>query len=299
MSVTVEGRAPTTPAADAEAHVRAVTPDFFGTMRVPLMRGRPFANADRADAVPVAIVNQAMVAKYWPGQDPIGKRVRIGASDDPSPSAWYTVVGVVGNVKHWNLVTASEPELYRPMAQSPAARFSFVVRARTDASRLTAPVRDALLEVDGEQPATIQPMEQLVSASFAQTRFRSLLLASFAVLALALALVGLYGVISYAVTRRTREIGVRLALGAQRGDIVGLVLGEGMMLCVAGLAIGLVSSVWVNRLLAGMLFQVEPTDAATFATVSLLLSVTAAVANYLPARRAAGVDPLLAIKVEG
>src|SRR5262249_27656311 len=270
-------------------------------MRVPLMSGRRFTNTDRADAAPVAIVNQAMAAKYWPGQDPIGKRVRIGAADAPSPHAWYTVVGVVGNVKHWNLVTASEPELYRPMAQSPAARFAFVVRARgdADASHLTAPIRDALLQVDGEQPATIQPMEQLVSASFAPTRFRSLLLASFAALALALALVGLYGVISYAVTRRTREIGVRIALGAQRADIVGLVLGEGMLLCVAGLAIGLVSSVWLNRLLAGMLFQVEPTDAVTLATVSLILAATAAVANYLPARRAANVDPLVAIKVEG
>jgi len=237
-----------------------------------------------------------MARRYWAGSDPIGSRIRVGGSDTQSP--WLTVVGVLGNVKHWSLRETPEPELYVPLAQSPAQQFSFVVRASPDPGTLAGPVRDALLSIDREQPVTIEPMRALVSASVAAPRFRGVLLGSFATIALTLAVVGIYGLISFGVTQRTRELGVRVALGAQRTDIVGLVMREGMVLTISGVVIGLAGALALTRVLEGMLYAVPVTDVATFGGVSLLLVATALIANYLPARRAAKVEPLIALQAE-
>jgi putative ABC transport system permease protein len=268
-------------------------------MRIPVLAGRAVAPGDRADAPLVALVNAAFARKYWPAADlhtVIGRRVRLGSAQTTSP--WRTVVGVVGDVKHWSLGEESAAELYVSFAQAPSPQHSFVVRTAAGAGALTASVRQALLAVDRDQPVDIQPMTALLNASVAQPRFRSVLLGAFAVIALVLAVVGIYGVISYGVTQRTREIGVRLALGARRVDVVGLVLREGMLLTALGLVIGLVGALWLTRLLRGMLFQVTTNDALTFVGVSMLLASTAILANYLPARRASKVDPLIAMRAE-
>ena len=296
LDMTVEGRiAP--PRDEANAHVRSIAGDYFGTMRIPLLSGRAFTSADRAGAPLVAIVNATMARRYWSRESPIGRRVRIGGRDsDDAP--WLTIIGVIGDVKHWSLREPFAPELYVPIAQSPASQFAFVIRAATTTTAITGSVREALLAVDREQPVTLEPMSGLVSSSVAEPRFRGVLLGGFASIALALAVVGIYGLISFGVAQRTREVGVRIALGAQRTSIVSLVLREGMRLTAAGVAIGLLASLALTRLVQGMLFEVPATDAATYAAVSVLVVVTAAVANYLPARRAAKVDPVQALRSE-
>ena len=295
LDMTVEGRE-AAPRDEAEAHYRSIAGQYFSTMHIPLMAGRTFSGADRAGAPLVAIVNAAMATRYWPNGGPIGRRVRIGGRETESP--WLTVIGVVGDVKHWSLRETASPELYVPMAQSPAAQFSFVIRAAASPAAVAAPVRDALLAIDREQPVVLEPLGALVSASVAEPRFRGLLLGGFASIALLLAVVGIYGLISFGVAQRTREVGVRVALGAQRTDIVSLVLREGMTLTAAGVAIGLAASLGLTRVVKGMLYEVPATDVATYVAVSLLLVVTAAAANYLPARRAAKVEPVEALRSE-
>ncbi len=295
LAISLEGRSPTTGGDGPAAHIRVASPDYFSTMRIPVSAGRPFAAADRDGAPLVAIVNEALVKQYWPGENPIGRRIRVGnASSAPE---WRTIIGVVGNVKHWALSDAAEPELYLALEQWPQRTLNFVVRA-PNAPAIAASVRQAFTAVDKDQPVTIRLLDDLVTQSVGDPRFRSLLLGGFAAVALLLAIVGIYGVISYGVSQRTREIGVRLALGAENAEIVRLVVGEGIVLTLTGLALGLVGSFWMTRAIKGMLFQIAPTDALTFAATSLLLVLTATVASYLPARRAARVDPLIAMRAE-
>jgi putative ABC transport system permease protein len=296
FGISIEGRVPTSGKGDFSAHYRSVSEDYFDAMRIPLARGRVFAAGDRKGAPLVALVNRTMAQRYWPDADPIGHRVRFG--DATSTEPWLTIVGVVGDVKHWDLREKEQPELFVPLAQAPASTFSFVVRAARDAGELTGSVRNALLDVDREQPATIQPLRELVNGSVAGPRFRGVLFGAFAATALVLAVVGIYGVISFGVSQRTRELGVRVALGAQRIEVMGLVLREGMLLTGAGVALGLLGAFAVTRFLRGMLFQVPPADPLTFAAVSLLLIATALLANVIPARRAARVDPLVAMRAE-
>jgi putative ABC transport system permease protein len=300
LAMTIEGRTAASSAEQPSAHYRAATSDYFSVMRIPVIAGRPFSTSDRTGAPLVAIVNATFARTYWPGEAPsavIGRRVRLGGSTDGA-SPWRTVVGVVGNVKHWSLGEESAPELYVSFDQAPSPQHSFVVRTTANVSALTMPARQALLAVDRDQPVEIQPMTALLSASVAQPRFRSVLLGAFAAIALVLAIVGIYGVISYGVTQRTREIGVRLALGARQVNVVGLILREGMLLTALGLGLGLAGALWLARLLRGMLFQVTANDALTFVGVSVLLACTAVLANYLPARRASKVDPLIAMRAE-
>jgi putative ABC transport system permease protein len=257
------------------------------------------SGADRAQSQSVAVVNDALVRRYWPGVDPasvIGRRIRLGRKETTSP--WLTVVGVAGDVKHWSLNEDAAPAMYVPVDQAPPSQFSLVVRAQGDPVALSAPVREALSAIDAEQPVVIRPLADLVNASVASPRFRSLLLASFAGVALLLAVIGIYGVISYGVTQRGREIGIRLALGAQRGNIVTLVLRQGLILTVLGAALGLIGSVLLSRVLRDLLFGVSATDGVTLVVVSAVLVLTAALASYIPARRAARVDPLAMIRAE-
>ena len=295
LDITVEGRAPTR-ARETLAHLRGISGDYFGAMRIPLLRGRTFAAADGAAAPLVGIVNQTMAARYWPNENPVGRRVRIGMQQTTSP--WLTVVGIVGDVKHWTLQEAPEPELYVPLAQSPSTLINFVVRSNTSETTLAAAVREAIRNVDRQQPVTLTPLRALVSESVAEPRFRSVLFGGFAMIALTLAVVGLYGLISFGVAQRARELGVRVALGAQRDDIMRLVMREGMLIALLGIALGIAGALTLTRLLEEMLYQVRPTDALTFTAVSLLLVVTAAFANYVPARRAAKADPLAALQSE-
>jgi putative ABC transport system permease protein len=268
-------------------------------MRIPVTHGRPLEASDRAGAAGVAVVNKELVRRYLPGTSAanvLGRRVRVGNAD--SDEEWLTIVGVVGDVKHWNLAEPASPQLYRALAQAPATQFSFVLQVSGDAATAERATRQALLALDRDQPVTIGAMAGLVRATMVQPRFRSLLLGTFAVIALLLAVIGIYGVISHGVAQRTREIGVRLALGAQRRDIVRLVLREGMLLTAAGLAAGVVAALAFTRLLRGMLFGVTTHDLGTFVAVSLLLTVTAALANFLPARRASRVDPMVTMQAE-
>ena len=294
LDMTIDGRAPALH--DVEAHYRSISPAYPEAMQIALIRGRAFTAADREHAPLVAIVNDAMARRYWPGADPVGRRIRVGGPETQSP--WLTVVGVIGSVKHWNLRETPQPELYVPLAQSPTASFTFVLRASRSAAAVIEPARVALHALDREQPVRIEPLGTLVSRSVAEPRFRGVLLGGFAAIALALAVVGIYGLISFGVTQRTREVGVRIALGAQRTDIVGLVLREGMTLTLAGVVLGLGGALAVTRVLEGMLFEVPRTDVATFVAVSSLLIVTAAIANYIPARRAAKVDPVVALQAD-
>jgi putative ABC transport system permease protein len=298
LGVTVEGRPVAGPADEASAHLRRVDTDYFGTLEIPLITGRTFEDADRGGPF-VAVVNEAMARRYWPSLDPIavvGRRVRLGTSTPESE--WHTIVGVVGNVKHWSLRDDVSEQLYVPLARSAVSQFSIVVRGSGSTRALAAATRQALMSVDRDQPVNVRPLEELVTESFSLSRFQSLLLGSFATIALVLAVIGIYGVISYSVSQRSRELGIRLALGARRGDIVRMVLGEGLVLTVIGLAVGVAASFWLTGFVKQLLFDVSPTDPAIFVVVSLLLAATATIANYVPARAAASVDPMGVMQAE-
>ncbi|HEY7566132.1 MAG TPA: ABC transporter permease [Gemmatimonadaceae bacterium] len=297
LDISVEGRPPATPNEEVAAHLRSVTGGYFAAMRIGLATGRSFTEGDAASAAPVAIVNRAMARRYWPNvevADLIGRRVRIGTGSSAGP--WLTIVGVVGDVKHWNLGEEYGPELYMPLAQSPASSLHFVVRSTAGISADL--LRAEMLAVDASQPVTIERLTSLVDASVSQPKFRALLFGFFAALALLLAVIGVYGVIAYRVSQRTREIGVRLALGARRMTIMAAVAQQGIVLTGAGIVLGLVGAFWLTRFLQGMLYRVSPTDGLTFLGVSLLLALTALLACVLPARRAAKVDPVMAMRGE-
>lgn len=286
------------PAGSVSAHYRAIAGDYLDAMRIRLVRGRAFDRTDRPASPLVVLVNEAMARRYWPGESPIGRRLRIGSVGDAHPDPWMTVVGVVGDVKHWSLSEVPEPQFYLSLEQQPARDFSFVARVDAEKTSTLAAVRDALYSVDPQQPAAWEPLRTLIDSSIAEPRFRSVFIGGFAVVALVLAVIGLYGLISFGVTQRTRELGVRVALGARREDIIGLVLREGLRLALAGIVIGLAAAFLATRLLKGMLYHVDVTDVTTFVTVPLVLLSTAVVANYLPARRAARIDPVVALQAE-
>jgi putative ABC transport system permease protein len=300
LNISIEGRATAKSDDEVAAHLRSVAGMYFPVMRIRLLAGRLFGDVDGPSAAPVAVINSAMARKYWPNENAaalLGRRVRVGTSESDGP--WLTIVGVVGNVKHWNLAEEFAPELYQPQAQSPSMTLNFVVRP--DQARrlpLGEAMRAALAATDASQAVSILRLDELVSGSTAQSRFRAILFGFSAALAVVLAVVGIYGVIAYRVSQRTREIGVRLALGARRADILMLILRQGIGLTVAGVAIGLVASFWLSRLLQGMLFRVTTTDAATYLGVSILLIATALLSNLIPARRASRVSPVTAMRVE-
>jgi putative ABC transport system permease protein len=295
IGMTIDGQE-TAPRGEVSAHYRSIAGEYLTAMHIPLLRGRAFTTTDVPNAPLVALVSEAMARRYWPNESPLGHRIRLGNPTDRDPSPWMTVVGIVGDVKHWSFTEKPEPMLYVSLEQQPARSFSFVARLDAERASTVAAVRDVLYSVDPEQPVSWQPLRNLLDSSVAEPRFRSVFIAAFAFVALTLAIVGLYGLISFGVTQRTRELGVRVALGARRGDIIGLVLQEGVRLAAIGVAVGVVAAFAATRLLVGMLYQVSPTDVATFVVVPVLLLATATVANYLPARRAAAIDPVTALQ---
>src|SRR5262245_5175538 len=271
---------------------RIISPDYFRTFRIPLVKGRLFAESDGADTPPVVVVNESLARIYFADEDPLGKRIIYNG-------VARLIVGVVGDVKHSALDEEAKPEIYLTMAQSPWPYMSLAVRTSGDPMQMIARVREQVLAVDKDQPITnIRTMERLMARSVAPRRFNLLLLGVFALVGLALAAVGLCGVMSYMVTQRTREIGVRMALGAQRGDVLRQVIGEGMKLALIGVLLGLGGALALTRLLKTLLFEVSATDPLTFIVIAALLIIVALLACWIPARRAASMDPLVSLRVE-
>ena len=277
--------------------VRVITPGYFQTMSIPVLKGRTFTAQDRENTTNVIVVNEALASRLWPNQDAIGKR--LGFEDDPGKQVWREIVGVVGNVKHKALETDVMPEAYFPYQQSPGNFMNLVVHTTADPLSMVPAIRSQISGIDKDQPVSdIMTMEQRLAKSVASSRFVMLLLGSFSVLALGLAAIGIYGVMAYLVTQRTQEIGVRMALGAQKHDVLGLVVGKGMALAIIGAVIGLGASLALTRLMRSLLFEVTPTDWLTFAIASTVLLTVALLACYIPARRATKVDPLTALRYE-
>ena len=294
---TVEGMPPARPSDRPKADVRVISPDYFRAMGMALRAGRAFDERDDEQARGVTIVSEGLARRFFPGQEPLGKRLNRG--DVSREADWLTIVGVVAEVRHSALGAEPRPQLYVPNRQLPWASMSLVVRAAGDPLSAVPAIRRAVWEVNPNQPVTeVKLMRDYLTASVAPRRFQMLLLSVFAGVALALAAVGIYGVISYSVSRRTREIGVRLALGATPVDIVRLVLRQGAVLMLAGLALGMAAGAAATRLLSSLLYGVSATDPLTFAGVTLLLAVVALAACYLPARRATKIDPLAALRQE-
>jgi putative ABC transport system permease protein len=275
----------------------SVSPNYFRAFGIPVLKGRAFTEQDTADSMPVAVINETLARRYWPNEDPLGKRLRLGAEEDGAPLC--TIVGIVGDVRHYDLDKQPNAELYFPYQQQPKPSMSLVVRTASDPLKIIAAVRNEVQAIDREQPVyNVVTMESRLTESIASRRLSVMLLGIFAVLALVLASVGIYGVVSYSVTQRTHEIGVRMALGAQARDVLRLVVGQGMLIALIGVAVGLTGAFALTRLMSSLLYGVSATDPLTFVVISLTLSLVALVACYLPARRAMKVDPMVALRYE-
>jgi putative ABC transport system permease protein len=309
----IDGRPDPPPGQQQQAAIRAVSDDYFRTMQIPLRKGRFLNNADarvalplirwfpqqpfpehfnEPQAAPAVVINETMARLYFPNEDPVGRRLKIIFSP------WLTVVGVVGDVRHTGLNTPPNPEIYLSQLQEPSSAMAVMARTSGDPLQLAAAAREQVKAIDKDLPVTVTTMDQIFADSVAGQRFNTSLLGVFASVALALAMIGVFGVINYSVAQRTHELGIRLALGAQRSDVFKLVVGQGLMLALTGVVLGAAGAWALTRWIAGLLYGVSPTDGPTFMIVSLLVTVVAFLACYLPARRATRVDPLVALRYE-
>ncbi|HEX8088172.1 MAG TPA: ABC transporter permease [Blastocatellia bacterium] len=285
------------PAKTGYAEYRLASRGCFAAMGIPLLRGRLFDQNDRINSPPVAVISQSLAEKYWPNEDPIGNRIQFGNMD--GDLRLLQVVGVVGDVRDRGLDSNVSPTVYGNALQRPqSSSFSVIVRAQVDPATLIPAMRQAVEALNPELPANFRTLEQVFSSSLDARRFSLVTFSVFAVAALMLAVMGIYGVISYAVTQRTQEIGIRIALGAQGRDVLKLVVGQGLTLALIGISMGLVAAFGLTRLMASLLYGVSATDPAIFTAISLLLAGVALLASYIPARRATRVDPMVALRYE-
>jgi predicted permease len=301
LNFEIEGRPVPDDAPSPRADWQVVTPGYFRAMGMRLLRGRTLSAADDERAPGAVVINESLARRYWPGEDPIGVRFKLGGEAGPG---WVTIVGIVGDVRYRALDTEPEPEMYLAHSQfrmwhggTILRAMTLVVRSESDPTGLSGAIRREIRALDANLPiGTITTMEEVRAESVASSRFVMLLLSIFSGVALAIAAVGIYGVMAYAVSLRTKEIGVRLALGATPRRVLRMVIGQGLMLAAGGVALGLLAALWLTRLIAGLLFDVSPSDPATIAGVSAVLMAVALVACYIPARRATRIDPVAAMR---
>jgi putative ABC transport system permease protein len=282
--------------ASFEVDQRASSPEYFKTMKTPLLEGRFFTSQDVSSGVPaVAIIDETLARRLWPNASPIGRRLTFGRFPD-KPARWLEIVGVVRHIRHHKLEANVREQVYYPAFFS---QMTLAIRTTSDPMAMIGMVRGAVQSLDRDQPVyRVRTMAELVSGALAPARFTLLLLAIFAGVAALLAAVGIYGVMSHAVTQRTHEIGVRMALGAQGNDVLRLVIGQGLKLTLPGVAIGVASALLLTRLMESLLYGVTATDPATYGVIALLLTLVSLVACYVPARRAMKVDPMIALRYE-
>jgi predicted permease len=301
IGISIEGRPAPAPGQELIVVTRVVSPHYFNTMGIQLLQGRQLdERQDRVDSPAVAVISETMARRFWHGEDPLGKRITPGSPDSASPDDWITIIGVAKDVRQFELDADPKPQMYLSYAQADFfAPQHLVVRTDVEPRSLAATVRGTVWEIDKDQPVSnISTMEDILSESIARQRFSMLLLGIFAAVALVLAAVGIYGVMSYTVTQRTREIGIRIALGAQKSDVLKLAVGHGLKLVLIGVVIGIVAAFILTRVMSSLLFGVSATDPTTFITISLVLISVAVLASYIPARRANKVDPMIALRYE-
>jgi putative ABC transport system permease protein len=296
----VDGQATRAEGTEPVVQTLSVMGEYFGVMQIPIRNGRDFSAMDREGQPRVAIVNEEFVRQLLPGQNAIGTRIDWTRSSDPHE--WMTIIGVAGDVKHSGLNQPVDPAVYAPFSQNDEAWRKFmtlVIRSRVPEESLVEDVKKQVWSLDSQIPVSgIQSMDDLLAVSVGQQRFNMLLLGSFAALAVALAGVGIYGMVAYRVTQRTQEIGVYIALGAQHRDVLRLVMKDGVKLGLLGIVLGLAGAVALTRVMVSVLFEVKPTDPATLIGVALLLAVVAMLACYIPARRALSIHPMTALRRE-
>jgi predicted permease len=292
----LRGQAPPKEGQGPEADNRVITPGYLHAMRIPLLRGRDFTTDDRAGSQQVAIINQTFASRFFKDKDPVGEELNLGAANKPD---WWRIVGVVGDVKAFGQDQPTHADIYRPFDQVPFPIVAFTIRTATDPASMIKTTEQALWSTDPDLPVfKAIPMDLLADQSLAVRRASSLLVSAFAALALVLACIGIYGVMAYAVTQRTQEIGVRMALGAQRRDVLELIMGFGLRLTLLGVLIGLIGALISTRLLASLLFEVSAASPFAFLLPATLLVAVTVLAAYLPARRAASIDPMRALRAE-
>jgi putative ABC transport system permease protein len=297
-SFMVSGAAPLPRGDHPSASILIVNPDYFQAMKIPLLQGRGFTRADTKDSPLAVIINEAFVRKHFSGRNPIGQRVMIDRGEGDAPPC--EVVGVVGNSRHESLAAPAGAEMYVPFAQEPTRTLDIVLRvASINLIGLDAEVKRAVHQVDKNLfVPQLEPVTNFLSTQLAQPRFNMVLLAVFAGVAMVLAAIGIYGVIAYSVTQRTREIGIRMALGAQRRQMLSMVLRQSLALVAIGITIGFLVALGATRVMATLLYGVAPNDVSIYAAVIALLSASAFLASYIPARRAMKVDPMIALRYE-
>ncbi|HEX7174993.1 MAG TPA: ABC transporter permease [Pyrinomonadaceae bacterium] len=296
-SLTVEGRPVLSVGEAPMINYCVITPDYFRSMGIPIMTGRDISETDAKDALKVTVIDERLAREYWPEESAVGKRVRFGPPESNEP--WFTVVGVAGEVRHERLDRQTRKTVYVSYQQIPEPQMTLTARTSSDPAALATAVRARVKELDPDQPVTnVRTMKEVVARSVWQPRLYAILFGVFAAVALVLASVGIYGVMSYAVSQRTHEIGIRMALGAQARDVLKMVLGQGLLLALIGIVIGLGAALALTRLMATLLYSVSASDPTTFAAIALLLMGVALLACYIPARRAMKVDPMVALRYE-
>jgi putative ABC transport system permease protein len=292
-----QGAPPAPDGNEPDANVRVVDPGYFQTMRIAVREGRSFTERDTLDAPHVAVINETMARKYWPGQDPIGKRIAYTVIDGNAD--WREIVGIAADVKHNGLDLPEDPAVYAPYTQAPNNNMALVFRTSGDPAQLTNGLRGEVKALDPNLPVySVRTMDTILSGSLGLRRFGMLLLGLFGALALVLAAVGIYAVLSYSVTQRTHEVGIRMALGALDRDVRRMIVRQGMVLALGGLAVGAVVAFLITRLLSTLLFEVSTADPLAYTGAAVLLAAVALFACYLPARRATKVDPMVALRYE-